>query len=113
MLKVGDVAPEFILPDENGNGENGAESLPDLVKDEKLKLIKLEPTQSFTKPPARYSEAMLVKRLEADGIGRPSTYASIITTLKDRKYVELLEKKLPGMKLETGATIEYLMNFLT
>ncbi|MCP4683945.1 MAG: type I DNA topoisomerase [bacterium] len=81
-------------PDENGNGDNGAESLPDLTKDEELKLLKLEPTQSFTKPPARYSEAMLVKRLEADGIGRPSTYASIISTLKDRKYVELLEKKL-------------------
>ncbi len=81
-------------PDENGNGDNGAESLPDLTKDEKLKLLKLEPTQSFTKPPARYSESMLVKRLEADGIGRPSTYATIISTLKDRKYVELLEKKL-------------------
>jgi DNA topoisomerase I len=88
------VYQEEKEPDENGNGDNGAESLPDLEKDEKLKLLKLEPTQSFTKPPARYSEAMLVKRLEADGIGRPSTYASIISTLKDRKYVELLEKKL-------------------
>jgi len=88
------VYQEEKEPDENGNGDNGAESLPDLTKDEKLKLIKLEPTQSFTKPPARYSEAMLVKRLEADGIGRPSTYATIISTLKDRKYVELLEKKL-------------------
>ena len=55
-------------------------SLPELKKGEKLNLKKLDANQSFTKPPARYSEAMLVKRLEADGIGRPSTYASIIST---------------------------------
>jgi len=81
-------------PDENGNGDNGIESLPEMTEGEVLKLKKVESTQSFTKPPARYSEAMLVKRLEADGIGRPSTYAMIISTLRDRKYVELLEKKL-------------------
>lgn len=81
-------------PDENGNGENGAESLPELKQGEALELKKVELDQAFTKPPARYSEAMLVKRLEADGIGRPSTYAMIISTLKDRKYVELTEKRL-------------------
>jgi len=81
-------------PDENGNGDNGAEALPELVEGEVLGLNKVELTQAFTKPPARYSEAMLVKRLEADGIGRPSTYAMIISTLKDRKYVDLSEKKL-------------------
>lgn len=91
-------------PDENGNGDNGSESLPDLEQDEGLKLISLDPTQSFTKPPARYSESMLVKRLEADGIGRPSTYASIISTLKDRKYVELLEKKLHPTDLGTAVS---------
>lgn len=82
-------------PDENGNGNgNGVETLPDLSENEKLSLIEVKPSQSFTKPPPRYSEASLVKRLEADGIGRPSTYASIISTIKDRKYVELREKKL-------------------
>jgi DNA topoisomerase-1 len=81
-------------PDENGNGDNGVDTLPDLEEGETLKLIKLEPTQSFTKPPARYSEAMLVKRLEADGIGRPSTYATIISTLKERRYVETIARKL-------------------
>jgi DNA topoisomerase-1 len=90
-------------PDENGNGNgngnDGAEPLPRLTVGEKVDLKKLTPTQSFTKPPARYSEAMLVKRMEADGIGRPSTYASIVSTLKDRKYVELLEKKLEPTEL--------------
>ncbi len=81
-------------PDENGNGENGLQSLPPLKEGETLTLVELTPNQSFTRPPARYSEAMLVKRMEADGIGRPSTYASIISTIKDRKYVELKERKL-------------------
>ncbi|MBD3401262.1 type I DNA topoisomerase [candidate division GN15 bacterium] len=79
--------------DENGNG-NGVDHLPDLDENETLKLIDVKPSQSFTKPPPRYSEASLVKRLEADGIGRPSTYASIISTIKDRKYVDLKDKRL-------------------
>jgi DNA topoisomerase-1 len=79
---------------DNGDDENGSTPLPDLSKGDKLKLKKLDPTQSFTKPPARFSEAMLVKELEADGIGRPSTYASIISTLRDRQYVELKEKRM-------------------
>ncbi len=85
-------------PDENGNGDS-TDSLPVLKEEEILNLLELTPNQSFTKPPPRYSEAMLVKRLEADGIGRPSTYASIITTLKDRKYVELDQRKLTPTEL--------------
>ena len=54
---------------------------------ENLKLIKLDPSQHFTKPPARYSEASLVKELEKRGIGRPSTYAAIISTIQERGYV--------------------------
>ncbi len=98
-------------PDENGNGENGVETLPQLQKEEALHLIELKPTQSFTKPPVRYSEAMLVKRLEADGIGRPSTYATIISTLKERKYVDLKERKLLPTELGTavnGILIQHL-----
>jgi DNA topoisomerase I len=97
-------------PDENGNGENGDESLPTLKDGEVVKLEKTEAEQTFTKPPARYSEAMLVKRLEADGIGRPSTYAMIISTLKDRKYAELTEKKLHPTDLGTtvnGILVEH------
>ena len=79
--------------DENGL-HSWSEKLPVLSEGEKLNLVDVQPSQSFTKPPARYSEAMLVKRLEADGIGRPSTYASIISVIKDRKYVDLDERKL-------------------
>ncbi|MCK5220797.1 MAG: type I DNA topoisomerase, partial [Candidatus Aminicenantes bacterium] len=67
--------------------------LPDLDEGEKLKLQKLDNKQNFTKPPARYTEASLVKILEDKGIGRPSTYASIIDTLGKRDYVYREEKK--------------------
>ncbi|MFA5076225.1 MAG: type I DNA topoisomerase [Patescibacteria group bacterium] len=62
--------------------------LPDVQKDEVLDLLKLEPLQHFTQPPARYSDATLVKALEEKGIGRPSTYAPIIATIITRHYVE-------------------------
>lgn len=97
---------EIKEPDENGNGDK-VESLPDLVEKEILKLIELKPNQAFTKPPGRFSEAMLVKELEADGIGRPSTYASIISTLKDRKYVESQERKLTPTEL--GNTVNKIL----
>jgi len=67
--------------------------LPDLDEGEKLQLQKLDHKQNFTKPPARYTEASLVKILEDKGIGRPSTYASIIDTLGKRDYVYREEKK--------------------
>jgi len=69
----------------NGNGEK--ELLPKAKEGETLKLLGLEPKQKFTEPPPRYTEGTLVKELEARGIGRPSTYAPIITTLQDRTYV--------------------------
>jgi len=63
--------------------------LPVMSVGERVKLLKIHPEQHFTEPPPRYSEASLVKALEEHGIGRPSTYASIISTLKDREYVEM------------------------
>jgi len=70
------------------NRENGEkETLPAGRQGEKLKLLNLESKQNFTQPPPRYTEGSLVKDLEAKGIGRPSTYAPIITTLQDRVYV--------------------------
>ncbi|MEN8153067.1 MAG: type I DNA topoisomerase [Acidobacteriota bacterium] len=81
--------------------------LPNLKEGNKLTLIKLDPKQNFTKPPARYSEASLVKVLEEKGIGRPSTYASIIDTLGKREYVYREEKKfLPSFL--GNKVIEYL-----
>lgn len=63
--------------------------LPPMQVGEQVKLVKIHPEQHFTEPPPRYSEASLVKALEEHGIGRPSTYASIISTLKEREYVEM------------------------
>lgn len=61
--------------------------LPQLSKGEKLKLLKITPQQNFTEPPPRYNEATLIKALEQKGIGRPSTYAPIISTIQERDYV--------------------------
>lgn len=70
-----------------------AVELPAVVKDEALDLIRVLSEQKFTQPPARYNEASLIKTLEKLGIGRPSTYAPIITTIQTRAYVEKLEAK--------------------
>jgi len=67
--------------------------LPLLEKEEILKLLKLIPSQHFTQPPARYTEASLIKILEENGIGRPSTYAPTISTIQERNYVEKNEQK--------------------
>ncbi|MCE2573828.1 type I DNA topoisomerase [Motilimonas eburnea] len=73
--------------------------LPDLAKEDVLNLVKLDPQQHFTKPPARYSEASLVKELEKRGIGRPSTYASIISTIQDRGYVKVENRRFYAEKM--------------
>ncbi len=62
--------------------------LPAVVEGEVLKLKSIEPEQHFTEPPPRFTEATLVKELEADGVGRPSTYANILSTIQDREYVK-------------------------
>lgn len=67
--------------------------LPAMQANDSLDPVSIQAYQHFTKPPARYTEASLVKALEKEGIGRPSTYASIISTIQDRKYVEQLERK--------------------
>ena len=73
--------------------------LPSVKVGEKLPLVAIDPSQHFTKPPARYSEASLVKELESRGIGRPSTYASIISTIQERGYVRLENKRLYAEKM--------------
>jgi DNA topoisomerase-1 len=71
--------------------EEGSATLPPLAEGELLRLIALEQEQKFTQPPAQFSEATLVKALEESGIGRPSTYAAILSTLSEREYAEKLE----------------------
>src|SRR6202040_2843712 len=61
--------------------------LPPVTEGEKLKFRDIKPEQHFTEPPPRYNEATLVKKLESDGVGRPSTYASILSTIQEREYV--------------------------
>lgn len=80
---------------------------PDLAKDEQIDLLKLLPEQHFTQPPPRYSEATLVKTLEENGIGRPSTYASIISTIQNRGYVDKIDKRLAPT--ETGILVNDLL----
>jgi len=75
------------------NKEENDKILPEVKKDEKLQIEKILDEQHFTEPPPRYSEASLVKKLEELGIGRPSTYASIISVLSTRNYVDLINKR--------------------
>jgi DNA topoisomerase-1 len=84
-----------------GQNNQDLNKIPDLKKEDKLKLLKIEANQFFTKPPLRYTEASLVKRLEKEGIGRPSTYVPIISTLQYRTYVEKINKKFIPTKLGT------------
>ena len=77
----------------------GDQILPEMAVDQLVQAVNVKPTQHFTSPPARYTEASLVKALESEGIGRPSTYASIISTIQDRGYVEQLERKFHATDL--------------
>ena len=80
--------------DDEEEGKEADAKIPDLDKGDKVVCKKVEPKQHFTQPPPRYNEASLVKALEEYGIGRPSTYATIITVIQTRKYVEKKNKAL-------------------
>ncbi len=82
--------------------------LPELSERELLELLELVPSQHFTQPPPRYSEATLIKELEKNGIGRPSTYAPTISTIQDRNYVVKNEQK-KFMPTEIGITVNDLL----
>ncbi len=88
-----------VLLDDSKKEDDKYQTLPNIIKDDELLLNSLTESQHFTKPPARYSEASLVKALEKEGIGRPSTYAPIVTTIKERGYVRLEKKAFHATEL--------------
>lgn len=84
----------FLKVYNENDDEPDSAKIPDLEQGDELKLQKIEPKQHFTQPPPRFTEASLVKALEEHGIGRPSTYAPIISKIQQKGYVEKLEKAL-------------------
>ncbi len=85
--------------------------LPEYDVGQKLNLIELDPSQHFTKPPARYGEASLVREMEKRGIGRPTTYAAIISTIQDRGYVSLRNRRFYAEKIGEMVTDRLNENF--
>jgi DNA topoisomerase I len=92
---------------QDGEDEDAELTLPKVEKGEQLNLNKITPEQHFTEPPPRYTEATLVKALEEKGIGRPSTYAAIMTTIQDREYAEKVEGRFHPTAL--GTTVNDLL----
>jgi DNA topoisomerase-1 len=102
----------FIAVYEEGRDDESEEmgaALPDLQEGDGAKLTDIRKEQHFTQPPARYTEATLVKAMEEKGVGRPSTYASIVSTIQDREYVNKVDKRLAPTALGevvTGLMLE-------
>ena len=89
----------YVETADNKSEEDDESFIPDLKENQEVKKIKIESKQSFTEPPARYTEASLVKALEEKGIGRPSTYSPTITTILERRYIEKEQKQLVPTEL--------------
>ena len=104
--------PGFIAVYEEGRDDEGeviGSALPDLQVGDKAMSTKMDKQQHFTQPPARYTEATLVKAMEEKGVGRPSTYAATISTIEDREYVVKQDKRLaptPLGEIVTGLMME-------
>ncbi len=91
----------------DGKQEDDEKMLPEIKDNQEVKKEKIDPRQSFTEPPARYTEASLVKALEEKGIGRPSTYSPTITTILERRYIEKVQKQL--LPTELGKVVNKLL----
>ena len=101
ILKFSGFRILYLEGKDDGDEEEGKGLLPELSSGEVLDCLKLDPKQHFTQPPARYTEASLIKVLEEKGIGRPSTYAPTISTIMDRHYVLKEDGKLKPTTLGT------------
>ena len=99
--------------EENGqeNDEEFGKILPDVAVNDILKLLSLKPEQKFTQPPPRFTESSLVRELEEKGIGRPSTYATILSTIQEREYVRIEDKKFHPTELGSIVTDLLVKNF--
>ena len=100
-----------VLPLQAGGDDEDEGILPEVKVGDQLALLSLDPSRHFTSPPARYTEASLVKELEKRGIGRPSTYASIISTIQERGYVRLEKRRLYAEKMGGIVTDRLVENF--
>ena len=98
------ISPPISIKDDQ-------KELPDIKVNSPLTLKKLDPSQHFTNPPPRYTEASLVKELEKREIGRPSTYASIISTIQERGYAKLEKKRFYALKIGDIVTDRLTENF--
>ena len=96
---------------EEGSANAADRRLPELEANQPLDKVSLDPQQKFTQPPPRFNEASLVKTLEENGIGRPSTYASIINTIQERDYVKKLAQKLVPTEIGMVVTELLVKNF--
>ena len=113
------VAPGFMAVyqegKDDGKDDDGDRLLPEVEKGDEIGLDELRAEQHFTEPPPRFTEASLVKTLEEYGIGRPSTYASIIATLKNREYVEMDGKRFTPTdigRIVTGFLTEHFTQYV-
>jgi DNA topoisomerase-1 len=96
---------------DDGTDEDAESRLPELTPEQLLRLLEVLPEQHFTQPPPRYTEASLVKTLEELGIGRPSTYASIIQTIQQRGYVRLEQKRFVPEDVAEVVTDKLIQHF--
>ncbi|MCA8968083.1 MAG: DNA topoisomerase I subunit omega, partial [Planctomycetes bacterium] len=104
-----------VFTTDRPSGDQDEQSLPKLVQGQAYQPQKVENTQHFTQPPPRFSEATLVKELEKKGIGRPSTYATIISTIQDRGYVLLEQRRFHATELGeivTDRLVEHFGNLI-
>ena len=112
IAKPGFMSVYLEGEDDAPRGSGDEKLLPPLKEGEEIDLLSIRPEQHFTEPPPRYNEASLVKALEEHGIGRPSTYASIISTLQDREYVTMDKKRF--IPTDVGRVVKkFLTNYFT
>lgn len=105
------LVPEQKKEKKEGKAEAELQDLPKLSEEDILALKELQTTQHFTTPPSRYSEASLVRALEKEGIGRPSTYAPIIMTIRERGYVRLEKRYFHATELGMAVNDMLVQNF--